>query len=116
MIEVAPRLTLVLEANGRDNPEVAVLLELTVGAATHDQFNELDDRVGETMTRAGGPPPGLMAHVVYPADDGFVVAEVWGNEAVGQAYVNDVLTPLAKTLGLEPSEARVRPVWSFARP
>ena len=111
-----PRPALVREANGRDNAEVAVLLEFTVGAATHDQFNELDDRVGETMMRAGAPPPGLMAHVVYPVGDGFVVADVWSTEAEGQAYVSDVLTPLAKTLGLEPSEARVRPVWSFARP
>ena len=111
-----PRLALALEANNRDNALVAVLLEFTVGAATHDQFNEMDDRVGETMLRAGGPPPGLMAHVAYPAGDGFVVAEVWSTEVEGQTYVSDVLTPLAKTLGLEPSEARVRPVWSFARP
>jgi hypothetical protein len=58
----------------------------------------------------------LMGPVAYPAGDGSVVAEVWSKEAEGQAYVSDVLTPLAKTLGLEPTEARVRPVWSFARP
>lgn len=91
---------------------MAVFLEFTVGPATHDQFNELDDRIGETMMKAGGPPPGLMAHVV----DGFVVAEVWSTEVECQAYVSDVLTPLAKTLGLEPSEARALAVWSFARP
>ena len=63
-----PSLALALEANNRDNALVAVLLEFTVGAATHDQFNEMDDRVGETMLRAGGPPPGLMAHVaIRPA-------------------------------------------------
>ena len=100
----------------RDNAEVAVLLEFTVGNATQDQFNALDDRVGETMMRAGGPPPGLMVHVVYPADDGFVVAEVWSTEVEGRAYVDDVLAPLVRTLGLEPSELRVRAVWSFARP
>ena len=107
---------LALEADNRDNAEVAVLLEFAVGAGTHDQFNMLDDRVGETMMRAGGPPPGLMAHVAYPVGDGFVVADVWSTEAEGQAYVSDVLTPLAKTLGLEPTVTRVLAVWSFARP
>lgn len=116
VLDPTPAPALALEADGRHNAEVAILLEFTVGVATHHQFNELDDRVGETMMRAAGPPPGLMAHVVYPAGDGFVVAEVWSTEVEGLAYVSDVLAPLASNLGLQPSEARVRPVWSFARP
>ena len=95
---------------------MAVLLELSIGVATRDQFRELDDRVGEAMMRAGGPPPGLLSHVVYPADDGFVVADVWRSESEGRAYVADVLVPLAEHLGLALSEPQVRPVWSFARP
>jgi hypothetical protein len=95
---------------------MAVLLEFTVVTATRDQFNELDDRVGEAMMNAGGPPPGLMAHVVYPEGAGFVVAEVWSTELEGRAYVSDVLTQIATTLGLQPSGVRVDPVWSFARP
>jgi hypothetical protein len=95
---------------------MAVLLELSIEAATQDQFNELDDRVGEAMKQAGGPPAGLLSHVVYPAGDGFVVADVWRSEAEGRAYVADVLAPLAGQLGLTPNEPRALAVWSFARP
>ncbi len=54
---------------------MAVLLRLLVTSATRDQFNELDARVGQAMSDGGGPPPGLMSHVVYPEGDGFVVTE-----------------------------------------
>jgi len=53
---------------------MAVLLQLSVTSATRDQFDELDARVGQAMSEAGGPPPGLMSHVVYPEGDGFAVA------------------------------------------
>ena len=95
---------------------MAVLLELPVSRATHDQFDELDARVGEAMSQAGGPPPGLMSHVVYPEGDGFVVVEVWRSESEGQDYLDGVLRPLLAATSLEGEETRVRPVWSFARP
>jgi len=101
---------------GRDDVHMAVLLELSIEVATQDQFNALDDRVGEAMMQAGGPPAGLLAHVVYPAGDGFVVADVWRSEHEGRAYVAEVLIPLAQHAGLTPSEPRARAVWSFARP
>lgn len=95
---------------------MAVLLELSVTAATQELFNQLDDRVGEAMMQAGGPPAGLLAHVVYPVDDGFVVADVWRTEAEGQAYLSEVLRRLVDEEGLSVREVRARPVWSFARP
>ena len=95
---------------------MAVLLHLSVISATRDQFNELDARVGQPMSDGGGPPTGLMSHVVYPEGDGFVVAEVWQTESHWQPYVDDVLRPLLAALRLTASETRVLPVWSFARP
>ncbi len=95
---------------------MAVLLHLWVTSASRDQFNELDARVGEAMSVSGGPPPGLMSHVVYPEGDGFVVAEVWSTESQGQPYVDDVLRPLMADLHLTASATTVLPVWSFARP
>jgi hypothetical protein len=95
---------------------MAVLLHLWVTSATRDQFNELDARVGQAMSDGGGPPPGLMSHVVYPEGDGFVVAEVWRTESHGQRYVDDVLRPLLAGLHLTASETTVLPVWSFAQP
>ncbi|MEO6714330.1 MAG: hypothetical protein ABIM89_12990 [Mycobacteriales bacterium] len=84
--------------------------------ATRDQLDELDAKVGSAMSGAGGPPPGLMSHVVYPEEDGFVIDEVWGSESEGQSYIGDVLRLLLAELHLKVSETTVRPVWSFARP
>ena len=95
---------------------MAVLVQLSVTSAARDQFDELDARVGQAMSEAGGPPPGLMSHVVYPEGDGFAVAEVWRTEAEGRSYVDDVLRLLLAELRLTASETTVRPVWSFARP
>ena len=68
------------------------------------------------VAEAGGPPVGLMSHVVYPEGDGFVVAEVWRSESAGQHYVDEVLRPLVGGVSLTAADTRVRPVWSFARP
>jgi hypothetical protein len=95
---------------------MAVVLQLNVPLATQEEFNELDARVGQSMMAAGGPPAGLMSHVVYPEGDGFVVAEVWRTEAEGQAYVDGVLRPLVTEVGLSPGETTSRAAWSFARP
>ena len=95
---------------------MAVLVQLTVTPATQEQFNELDASVGQSMADAGGPPDGLMSHVVYPEGDGFVVAEVWRTESAGQHYVDEVLRGLVGGLGLTATGTHVRPVWSFARP
>ena len=80
---------------------MAVQLEITVDRATRDQFDELDDRVGQSMAAAGGPPPGLMSHVVHPEGDGFVLVDVWAVEDQGRAYVDEVLRPLMAEVGLE---------------
>jgi len=97
-------------------PNMATLLSIRVGPSTQDQFNDLDARVGQSMMQAGGPPDGLMSHVVYPENDGFVIAEVWRTQAAGETYVNDVLLALMSELGLALRETTMLPVWSFARP
>ena len=95
---------------------MAVLLQLAVTPATQDQFNDLDAKVGQSMQNAGGPPDGLMSHVVYPDGDGVIIAEVWRAEPTGQRYLDEVLRPLIDELGLTAQGVVVRPVWSFARP
>jgi hypothetical protein len=95
---------------------MAVLLEIMVTDATQNEFNELDASVGRAMTAAGGPPPGLMSHVVYAEGAGFIIAEVWRVESEGHRYLNEVLRPRLAELGLTGDETRARPVWSFARP
>ena len=100
----------------RQTAPMAVVLRLTVSPATQEQFNELDALVGKSMMEAGGPPEGLMSHVVYPEDNGFVIAEVWRTEPAGRTYVEDVLRPLVTGLDLTAGELEIRSVWSFAMP
>ena len=69
---------------------------------------QLDAAVGQSMAEAGGPPDGLMSHVVYPEGDGFVVAEVWRTESAGQHYVDEVLRPLVGGVSLTATDTRVR--------
>lgn len=95
---------------------MAVLLYFSVTSVTRDQVDELDARVGQAMSEAGGPPPGLMSHVVYPEGDEVVVADVWRTESEGLSFVDNVVRPLLTELDLKASETTVRPVWSFARP
>ena len=95
---------------------MAVLLQVRVTPATQDQYNQLDDMVGQSMDESGGPPAGLMSHVVYPEADGFVIADVWRSLAEGATYIDDVLRRLVSDAGLNAEETTVHPVWSFARP
>lgn len=95
---------------------MAVVLTVTVSPATREQYDALDDRVGEAMDAAGGPPAGLMSHVVYPEGEGFVVADVWRSEAEGRDYVDGQLRELIADVDLTPGTTEVLPVWSFARP
>ncbi len=94
---------------------MAVLLRVSVGPATRAEFDELDARVGQAMMQAG-PPDGLMSHVVYPEQEGFVLAEVWRGPDEGLTYLDTVLRPLMSELGLTGGETTVSQVWSFARP
>ena len=105
-----------LEGVGGRLATMAVLLLFHVGPSTQDEFNVLDARVGQAMAAAGGPPAGLMSHVVYPEGDGLVVADVWRTEEEGRAYTDEVLRPLVAEVGLTGQETSVRAVWSFARP
>jgi hypothetical protein len=95
---------------------MASLLQLTVSVATRDEFEELDARAGQAMMSAGGPPPGLMSHVVYPEGDGFTLVEVWRDESEGHQYLDGVLRPLLTELSVTGGEPTARTVWSFARP
>jgi hypothetical protein len=94
---------------------LAVVLRLTVVPASRELFLELDTRVGQALMRSGGPPAALMANIVHPDGDGFVITSVWRTEAEAQTWVGTLLHPLLTELGLA-AKSEVRPVWSFARP
>jgi hypothetical protein len=95
---------------------VAILQRLTVEPASREQFLALDERIGQALARAGGPPSGLMATVVHPDGHGFVIAGVWRTEVDAERNLDDLLRPLLAEVGLVVARTTVSPVWSFARP
>jgi hypothetical protein len=95
---------------------MAVVMRLTVSPATQDQYYVLDERVGQDLVAAGGPPAGLMSHVVHPEGDGFVAVGVWRTESEARDYVEGRLQSLMAEVDLGPGDISVAPVWSFARP
>ena len=103
------------ESGGRRSEASGELLDprgdVVVGRVERS-VRALDDRVGDAMMSAGGPPAGLLSHVVYPGD----VAGVWRTESEGRGYLDEVLRPLVTEVGLTPRETECLPAWSFARP
>jgi hypothetical protein len=95
---------------------MARLLLLRVSPRSRDAFDALDALVGQSMASAGGPPAGLMSHVVYQEGDALVVADVWRTEEEAFIYIDKVLRPLIAEAGLTAHEMSVHEVWSFARP
>ena len=82
--------------------------------AAHDR---LDEAVNANIGRAGGPPPGHMAHSGHPSTDGdLVLVQVFGNAESFHAWWAEVVAPTLESLGLTSGPHEVRPVWSFARP
>ncbi len=84
-----------------------------VDQVTHDQ---LEQAIGANIERAGGPAPGLMAHIGHQDGDGLAIVEVFNNEDAFHAWWTDVIAPAIAALGLTAGPHDVRPVWSFARP
>jgi hypothetical protein len=95
---------------------MAVVVRTKVDGADQAAHERLEQAIGANIERAGGPPPGLMAHVGHPDDDGLVIVEVFSNEPSFHAWWADAVAPALAELGLTSGPHDVRPVWSFARP
>lgn len=95
---------------------MAVVVQLSVTAASRADAAALEDAMEAVMVAEGGPPAGLMVHVAWPRDEGFVLCQVWRTEAEArESFEQSVLPELAR-LGLQHGELTVCPVWSLARP
>ena len=95
---------------------MAIVAETLVPRASRAEADRFDDGVEESMMQSGGPPPGLMAHFTRPDGDGFLICNVWRDEAGMEAFYADVVRPGLAAVGIEAEESRVSPVWAFARP
>ena len=95
-------------------------MAVVVRTVVHDVDRPLHDRLEEAINtnigRAGGPAPGLMAHIGHPDGDDLLIVEVFNNEASFHAWWADVIAPAIASIGLVAGEHDICPLWSFARP
>lgn len=93
-----------------------VVVEISVKHASQADFDLFDIDVSGAIEELGGPPEGLMAHVVRPDGDGFVICDVWKSPEDFHRFNDDIVAPRLAAAGLKVADERVSPVWSFARP
>lgn len=95
---------------------MAVVVDILFPRGTRQQADELDDRAGAALAQLGGPPDGLMLHLVRPDGDGFRMIEVWRTEPEMRSVYAEMVLPLLAELGLAHEVPSVEPVWGLARP
>lgn len=95
---------------------MAIVVETRVPSASKAEFDRFDASIEVSMMQAGGPPAGLMAHLVRPSGEGFLICNVWRTEVEMRAFYDEVVLSRLNEAGLEPDAPLIEPVWSFARP
>jgi len=97
-------------------PAMAVIVRIVIDAASQDDHDRLGNAVETRLHDQGGPPDGLMVHLGWPADGGFVVTEAWRNEELFRRYQEHLLEPALIEAGLAARAPEISPAWSIARP
>jgi hypothetical protein len=95
---------------------VAIVAHTRIKKASRTEQQAVEDRVNAAIAAQGGPPDGLMALIVYPEGDGFVICSVWADEAKMAAYDKATQRPAIEAAGLVAGQVVTAPLWSFARP
>lgn len=95
---------------------MAVISHTRVQKAGRIEQQAVDDGVNASIAAQGGPPEGLMALIVYPEGDGFIISSVWNNEDNMLRFDEAVQRPAIEGAQLSAEPTVTSPVWSFARP
>lgn len=95
---------------------MAIVVEVVIPRASREEAVRLEDSVGRVIAERGGPPAGLMAHLMRPEGDGVRLIDVWRNEPEWRAFHEEAIVPAVATSGLSASEPVLSPAWAFARP
>jgi hypothetical protein len=95
---------------------MAVIVRVVIDSASQDDHDRLGGAVEARMLAQGGPPDGLMVHLGWPTDEGFVITEAWRTEELFRTYEEHLLGPALIDVGLAAREPEISPAWSIARP
>jgi hypothetical protein len=97
-------------------PAMAVIVRMVIESASQEDHDRLGAAVETRLLDLGGPPDGLMVHLGWPVDDGFVIAEAWRTQELFDEYRRELLAPALREAGLVASQLDISPAWSIARP
>jgi hypothetical protein len=97
-------------------PAMAVIVRIVLDSASQEDHDRLGAAVEANLHDRGGPPDGLMVHLGWPEDDGFVITEAWRPDQLFHRYRLELLEPALSDAGLVASEPDISPAWSIARP
>jgi hypothetical protein len=95
---------------------MAIVTRTLVEPADQAAHDRLQQEVEAGISRLGGPPEGMMAHLGYPSSQGFLIVDVWRSEDAARGFLKVVMEPAIAAAGLAASETEICPLWSFARP
>ena len=95
---------------------MAVIARIVINSAEQGDHDRLGGAVETRLQDLGGPPDGLMVHLGYPADRGFVIVEAWRTEELFRWYREQALDPALREAGLAAREPEIGPAWTIARP
>lgn len=95
---------------------MAVITRFLVHASGQEDHDRLQEAVEGRFGSLGGPPDGLMAHLGYPSDGGFLIVEAWRDEASFREIFDGIVRPALTEVGLIADQPVVAPAWSIARP
>ena len=95
---------------------MAVIVRIVIDSASQEEHDRLGALVEARIAGQGGPPDGLMVHLGWPLDNGFVITEAWRSEELFRSYQQHLLDPALDEAGLLAGEPEILPAWSIARP
>jgi hypothetical protein len=95
---------------------VAIVARILIEPADQNDHDQFDSAVESRLHDLGGPPNGLMLHVVYPHGRGFMIVDAWRTEDLFRAFRDQLLLPALDEVGLAAAEPEIGPAWSIARP
>jgi hypothetical protein len=95
---------------------MAVIVRMVIDSASQDDHDRLGQAVETRLHEQGGPPDGLMVHLGWPEDGGFVITEAWRTEELFRSFKERLLEPALVEAGLVAAEFEISPAWSIARP
>lgn len=94
---------------------MAIAVRLHAPTATREQFNALDDALGNWSSAHGGPPDGFVSYTAFADGEGFSVFLVWRNADLWQRCWDGVMLGLFRDAGIAVDQLGHAPVWGLAK-